>query len=54
MFSRNVSSLQNKAREQKYKNRLDTMENKTMAMLFCTGGGILVLLLFAMMAMMNF
>ena len=53
MFSRNVSSLQNKAREQKYKERLDTMENKTMQMLFVTGGGIMVLLLFSMMSMMN-
>ena len=54
MFSRTVSSLQNKAREQKYKDRLETMENKTMQMLFVTGGGILMLLLFAMMSMMNF
>lgn len=54
MFSRNVSTLQNKAREQKYKNRLETMENKTMQMLFVTGGGILLLLLFSMMQMMNF
>lgn len=54
MFSRTVSTLQNKAREQKYKARLETMENKTMQMLFVTGGGILVLLLFAMMSMMNF
>ena len=54
MFSRTVSSLQNKAREQKYKARLETMENKTMQMLFVTGGGILLLLLFAMMSMMNF
>jgi len=29
------------------------MESKTMMMLFCTGGGILAILLFAMMAMMN-
>ena len=54
MFSRTVSSLQNKAREQKYKDRLDKMENKTMQMLFATGGGILALMLFAMMMMMNF
>ena len=54
MFSRTVSTLQNKAREQKYKARLETMENKTMQMLFVTGGGILVLLLFAMMSMKNF
>lgn len=53
MFSRTVSSLQNKAREQKYKERLEKMENKTMQMLMVTGGGILMLLLFAMMQMMN-
>lgn len=53
MFSRTVSSLQNKAREQKYKERLEKMENKTMMMLCTTGGGILVLLLIAMMSMMN-
>ena len=54
MFSRTVSTLQNKAREQKYKHRLETMENKTMQMLFVTGGGILLLLLLSMMNMMNF
>ena len=54
MFSRTVSSLQNKAREQKYKARLETMENKTMKMLFVTGGGILLVLLFSMMQTMNF
>ena len=48
-----VSTLQNKSREQKYQERLDKMEGKTMVMLFCTGGGILVILLFAMMSMMN-
>lgn len=53
MFSRTVSSLQNKAREQKYKERLEKMENKTMMMLCTTGGGILILLLIAMMSMMN-
>ena len=54
MFAKTVSNLQNKAREQKYKDRLDKMENKTMQMLFATGGGILGLLLFAMMMMMKF
>ena len=54
LFSRTVSTLQNKAREQKYKERLDKMENKTMMMLVTTGGGILLLLLYAMMSMMNF
>lgn len=53
LFSKNVSALQNKAREQKYQQRLDKMENKTMTMLMCTGGGILALLLFAMMQLMN-
>lgn len=53
MFSRTVSTLQNKARETKYKNRLETMENKTMMMLGVTGGGIILLLLFSMMQMMN-
>lgn len=54
MFSRTISSLQNKAREQKYKERLDKMEQKTMIMLFGTGGGILLFLLLAMMMMMNY
>ncbi len=54
MFSRTVSSLQNKSREQKYRERLDKMENQTMMMLCTTGGGILLLLLIAMMRMMNF
>lgn len=54
MFSRTVSTLQNKAREQKYKDRLEKMEGMTMQMLMVTGGGILMLLLFAMMQMMNF
>lgn len=53
MFSKNVSVLQNKMREEKYKDRLDTMERKTMIMLFATGGGILALLMFAMMNMMS-
>ena len=53
LFSKNVSSLQNKAREQKYQARLETMENKTMTMLFCTGGGVLGLLLLSMMSMLG-
>ncbi|MBR2841029.1 MAG: hypothetical protein IKF01_04070 [Bacilli bacterium] len=54
MFSRTISTLQNKAREQKYQERLDKMERKTMVMLFATGGGILLFLLLSMMMMMNF
>ena len=54
MFSRTVSSLQNKAREQKYKERLEKMEQKTMIMLFATGGGVMMIMLFSMMMMMNY
>lgn len=44
-FSKSVSSLQNKAREIKYRNRLANMEKRTMMMLIITGGGTLVILL---------
>ncbi|MCI6266517.1 MAG: hypothetical protein MR598_06725 [Erysipelotrichaceae bacterium] len=47
-FSKSVSSLQQKAREQKYKNRLSKMESMTMAMLVCTGGGGMLILLVSM------
>ena len=53
MFSKSVSSLQNKAREDKYKQRLSVMEKKTMVMLVVTGGGTMIILLFAMMTMMG-
>ena len=49
MFSRSVSTLQNKARETRYKERLQKMENKTMIMLGAVGGGVMILLLFAML-----
>ena len=48
MFSRSVSSLQNKARETRYKERLQKMENKTMIMLGAVGGGVMILLLISM------
>jgi len=51
MFSRSVSSLQNKARETKYKERLEHMEGQTMIMLVCTGIGVMIILLIAMMGM---
>ena len=54
MFSRTVSNLQNKSREQKYAERLEAMEKRTMIMLFVTGGGIMLLLLLSMMMMMNY
>lgn len=53
-FGRTVSSLQNKSREQKYKQRLENMESRTMMMLAATGGGIMAIMLFAMMMLMNF
>ena len=52
VFSKSVSSLQNKAREQKYAERLDKMEKKTMLMLVVTGGGTMMVLFFAMVMMM--
>ena len=44
-FSKSVSNLQAKAREQKYQARLNKMESKTMVMMVVTGGGSLILLL---------
>lgn len=52
-FSRTISSLQGKARETKYKNRLEKMEGKTMYMLTATGFGVMVLLVIAILNMMK-
>jgi len=52
-FSRSISSLQQKARETKYKERLEKMESKTMAMLLSTGLGVMVLLILAVLMIMN-
>ena len=52
-FSKTVSALQLKAREQKYKARLDHMEKQTMTMLMCTGGVSLVLMLIAAFSMIG-
>ena len=52
-FSKTVSSLQLKAREQKYKARLGTMENQTMKMLMCTGGAALIIMLIASFSMIG-
>lgn len=49
MFSKSVSSLQNKARETRYKERLGAMENKTLVMLGAVGGGVMILLLLSML-----
>ena len=53
MFSRTISALQNKAREQKYKERLEGMEKRTLIMLICTGGGVMGIMMIAMMGMMT-
>ena len=52
-FSRSISNLQQKARDTRYKNRLEKMESKTMSMLITTGFGLMVLLIIAVMKMMN-
>lgn len=52
-FSKSISNLQSKSREQKYKDRLNKMENKTMTMLVCTGGGAMILLLISIFMMMS-
>ena len=52
-FSRSISSLQQKARETRYKNRLEKMENKTMSMLITTGIGVMILLILAVIQLMN-
>lgn len=51
-FSRTVSNLQNKSREQKYQARLATMEAQTMKMLVFTGGGVLILLMVSIVMVM--
>ena len=52
-FSKTVSNLQNKAREQKYQQRLSTMEGQTMKMMVVTGGGTLILLLVSIIMVMS-
>ncbi len=53
MFARTVSNLQNKSREQKYRDRLDKMEKRTMFMLGTTIAGMLGILMLTMMMMVN-
>ena len=52
-FSKSISSLQQKARETKYKARLEKMENKTMSMLMSTGFGVMIILVLAVLQLMN-
>lgn len=48
VFSRTISSLQGKAREQKYRKRLEVMESKTMYMLVVTGLGTMLLMILSL------
>ena len=52
-FSRSISSLQQKARETRYKNRLEKMEGKTMSMLITTGIGLMILLILSVIQLMG-
>lgn len=52
-FSKSISNLQQKARETKYKNRLDKMEGMTMKMLVITGLGVMALLLLSVFQMID-
>ena len=52
-FSRTISNLQQKARDTRYKNRLEKMESKTMSMLITTGLGLMILLIFAVIKLMG-
>lgn len=52
-FSKSVSSLQSKAREQKYQSRLNSMERRTMIMMCVTGFGSLGLLLISIFMLMS-
>lgn len=52
-FSKTVSNLQQKARETKYKDRLEKMESKTMTMLVSTGIGVMVLMVIAILMTFN-
>ena len=52
-FSKTISNLQQKARDQRYKDRLDKMENKTMSMLVSTGVGVMILLVIAVINMIG-
>jgi hypothetical protein len=52
-FSKTISNLQQKARENKYKERLEKMENKTMSMLITTGLGVMILLVFSVLMLIG-
>ena len=53
-FSKTISNLQQKARDTRYKERLDKMESKTMSMLVSTGCIAMILLVIAVLHMMGY
>ncbi len=53
-FSKTISNLQTKARETKYKERLEKMEKKTMVMLCVTGIGVMIILVFSLVKMFTY
>ncbi len=53
MFSKTVSSLQGKARDQKYKRRLEVMESKTLYMLIVTGLGTMLIMVLSLALTFN-
>ena len=50
-FSKSISNLQQKARDTKYKNRLEKMQGMTMKMLVATGIGVMILLILSVLQM---
>lgn len=52
-FSKTISNLQQKARETRYRARLDKMESKTMSMLITTGLGVMILLILSVLMLMG-
>lgn len=54
VFSKTISNLQSKARDIKYKERLEKMEKRTMVMLSVTGVGVMVLLIISIMQIFQF
>lgn len=54
VFSKTISNLQAKARETKYKERLERMDKRTMIMLSVAGFGIMIILVFAIIQMFQF
>lgn len=52
-FSKSISNLQQKARDTKYKNRLEKMEGMTMKMLISTGVGVMILLVLSVLQMID-